>query len=106
MLVLWVLKWVESQLPQNRQATLWVIAGDTGVAEEELRRMAALSGCEIFSDGLVRDNEHKRQELSCEIHWRARAHQNRPPEFLDQLAQLPGVIKLKWSPLGAPATTG
>jgi putative Mg2+ transporter-C (MgtC) family protein len=106
MLVLWVLKWVESQLPQDRQATLWVIAGDTGVAEEELRRMAALSGCEIFSVGLVRDNEHKRQELSCEIHWRASAHQNRPPEFLDQLAQLPGVIKLKWSPLGAPATTG
>jgi putative Mg2+ transporter-C (MgtC) family protein len=104
--VLRVLKWAEARLPQDRQATLCVSTGTDGIAQEELRKIVVLAGFEVVSVALTRDNEQKRQELSCEVHWSARAHESRPPEFLDQIARLPGVVRFKWSPLGAPPKIG
>lgn len=106
MCTLWALKWIEVRLPQDRHATLCVIAATSGLTEDELRRLIDLAGLQIVTMGLVHDHEQERQELNCEVHWKSRGLDTSPPAFLDQVARLPGVIKLRWSPLGAPATTG
>jgi putative Mg2+ transporter-C (MgtC) family protein len=105
LIVLWALKWVEARLPQDHQATLCLIAGENGLAAEELRQIVAQSGFQVASIGVSRDQEHQRREFSCEVRWRDHAPDDCPPQFLEQLARSPGVIKLKWTPLGVPLTT-
>jgi putative Mg2+ transporter-C (MgtC) family protein len=104
--VLWVLKLVEAQIRHDRQALLCVVAGDQSILEAELRKVVASAGFRIASVGFSQDHQEQRQELVCEVHWKARAEESQIPDFLEQLGRLPGVIKLKWSPLGAPATPG
>ncbi len=104
MLVLWVLKWAEAQLPQDHQATLCLIAAEDGPAAEDVRQIVGQGGYEVASIGITRDHEHQRREFSCEVRWRHHASDDRPPKFVEQLARSPGVIKLKWTPLGVPLT--
>jgi putative Mg2+ transporter-C (MgtC) family protein len=106
LVVLWGLKRVEARLPQDHQATLCLIAAENGPAAEELRQIVSQSGFQIASIGVSRDQEHQRHEFSCEVRWRDRTTESRPPQFLEQLARSPGVIKLKWTPLGAPLAPG
>src|SRR5579885_724104 len=51
MLVLWVLKWAEAQLPQDHQATLCLIAAEDGPAAEDVRQIVGQGGYEVASIG-------------------------------------------------------
>jgi putative Mg2+ transporter-C (MgtC) family protein len=105
MFVLWALRWVEVALPQDREATLSVVAGPEGCTESQLREMLTRADFKITSVGLKQDHELNRCEVSCEVRWKTRGPEDRSPEFLEQLARLPGVIKLTWTPIGTPAKT-
>jgi putative Mg2+ transporter-C (MgtC) family protein len=106
LVVLWALKWLETQLPQDRQGTLVLTIGRGGVENEEVRNRLRLAQFQIVSFGIVHDNVEQMRELTCELRWRFQLDDGREPAALEELARLPGVSMLKWKPEGAPAGLG
>jgi putative Mg2+ transporter-C (MgtC) family protein len=104
--VLWGLRWIEMQIPQDRQAMLVLTIGPGGVTDDDVRKKIRLADYRIVSLGMTRDNVEQRRELVCELRWRARSDDTQEPAFLDELARLPGVSRMKWSPEDAPAGLG
>jgi putative Mg2+ transporter-C (MgtC) family protein len=106
LVVLWGLNSFESRLPQDRQATLALTIGADGIGNEEVRSRIRLANFQIVSLGVTHNNVEQCRELSCEVRWRERTHEAREPPLLDELARLPGVSMLKWSPQDAAAGLG
>jgi putative Mg2+ transporter-C (MgtC) family protein len=101
MAVLWGLRWIEMQIPQDRQATLCLTIGAGGLTDDEIRQTIRLAGFQIVSLGLTRDKVEQHRELRCELRWRAHSDDTQEPSLLDELSRLPGVSRLKWCPEGA-----
>lgn len=106
LVVLWGLKRIEALLPQDRQGTLVLTIGPGGIADEDVRKRIILGGFQIVSLGVSHDNVEQRRELSCELRWQERGDKTSEPAFVDELARLPGVCKLNWSPMSAPGGLG
>jgi putative Mg2+ transporter-C (MgtC) family protein len=101
--VLWGLKLVEQRIPQNHQADLLVTIGLDGPTEEDVRHRILAAGFRFRAIGMMYDALTERRELLCDVSWRGLPGENQPPAFLKEIAALPGVSGLKWTPQGMPA---
>jgi putative Mg2+ transporter-C (MgtC) family protein len=100
MIVLSGLKWLEVWFPQDRQGTLNLTTGPNGPTDDEVFRMIRSAGFQILSVGIIVDAFEKRRERICELRWRATSTETGEPAFLTALEQLPGVLRMRWSPQG------
>jgi putative Mg2+ transporter-C (MgtC) family protein len=100
--VLWGLKRFEAILPQDRYGSLIVTLDGRDVADGRIREMISQPGIQITSFGIMQDNADQRREIACELHWQEHWDKPREPVFVDELARLPGVARLKWTPVSAP----
>jgi putative Mg2+ transporter-C (MgtC) family protein len=101
--VLWVLKWFEQQLRQDRHATLVLRTLDGDPSEQEIRARVAASGYRIASWSVTHMSGRNwlRRTIRCQIWWRGRESETNLPAFVNELAQHPGVAKLSWAPVTA-----
>jgi putative Mg2+ transporter-C (MgtC) family protein len=99
-IVLWVLKRVETSIPRDRQGTLVLTMRADGQPEDEVRRMIIASRYHVIASGIVYDRVGNSRELTCELGWRASATDSQEPAFLKLLEQLSEVTKLTWNPQG------
>jgi putative Mg2+ transporter-C (MgtC) family protein len=100
LVVLWGLKWVELQLPYQREGMLTLTLGANGAREEDIRKSILRAGFQIVSLGVTHDVGTKRCVLRCELRWRTRAGLGIEPALIDELTQLSGVARLQWRPQG------
>jgi putative Mg2+ transporter-C (MgtC) family protein len=97
---LWTLKPLESLLPRDRRATLFVSLTTDAIPDEQIRTAIHGAGYAIASWGVVYANERqaRRRTLRCEIRWRGKHLECHPPPFLEGLALRPEVRRLRWVP--------
>jgi putative Mg2+ transporter-C (MgtC) family protein len=106
LIVLWGLQWFERQLPQDRHATLIVTLGPDRPTEQEVRERIQVAGLRIVAQGISYEAAGGCRELSCQVRWRSRSDEPPHPAFLTDLARVPGVSRLRWTPQGLPAGLG
>jgi putative Mg2+ transporter-C (MgtC) family protein len=100
LLALWVLRWVEHVCKQEHTGTLTVTSGAESPTEDYLNSTLAAAGYKIDA-WAVEYLEHAQQRtVHCEVTWRARHSESRPPSFLKELAQHSRVLEVHWKPVG------
>jgi putative Mg2+ transporter-C (MgtC) family protein len=99
-LILWGLKWFEQKLSHDRHGMLVLRLSKTGPDEAEIRSAIAAAGYWVGSWGLThrRQDDQRDDTVRCEVWWHGRDSDTRPPTFVDQLTERPGVRMLRWNP--------
>lgn len=100
--VLWYLKWFEEQLRRTQRAELIVIARRGAWSESELRSLLASGGIKIKTMGITSEAEPEVQTFDCQVHWKAVKTDAESPPVLDEINGRPGLISVRWKPVGAP----
>ncbi len=95
--VLWGLEWLEARLKQQRKAELTVLIDERGPSSEQIAEAIRAEGRKVSLLAL-RYTEGEKQ-LQYEVHWVSLPHRTRPPDYLAQLADSPGVKKVDWRPI-------
>jgi putative Mg2+ transporter-C (MgtC) family protein len=93
---LWVLKWVEGSLRQERHACLAIELDANGPGEAEIRHQLGDAGLLIVKCDVSVDALSKRRTLDFEIREFRRTTDIQPPSLIDELARAPGIVKLQW----------
>jgi putative Mg2+ transporter-C (MgtC) family protein len=99
MAVLWGLAPLENRLARDRSGTLLVkVSGPTQTADSilPLLRTAGyqIDGCDVT---VKQDGELSAHSLRYRLHWRSGPNDSANPVFLERLARMAGVRKVKWS---------
>ncbi|HZM01655.1 MAG TPA: MgtC/SapB family protein [Candidatus Saccharimonadales bacterium] len=100
MATLWLLKWVEHNCAHQRSATLVITAGAESPTEDELEATVKAAGFHIDYWAVAYLEHAQQRTFRCEVKWRGRHSDARPPAFVKELAQHPRVMDLHWKPLG------
>jgi putative Mg2+ transporter-C (MgtC) family protein len=90
--------WLESVLPQDRQAALTLTTAPDVPTPDDIEAMLHGQGYRIAGWRVAYLREPPRRQLRCEVQWRGRAGEVRPPGFLDGLQRRTDVIELEWRP--------
>jgi putative Mg2+ transporter-C (MgtC) family protein len=93
------LKWIDKRRKQDRHATLLVAVGEGGPTESDIAENLKQAGFAIGPWTFSSTKATGESELRAEVHWRAYAHDIRPPKFLRTLLDLPGVSRVEWKVL-------
>ena len=100
MLVLTTLKHVEAWIPRDRKGTLVLTATFDGPAEEVVFQRMHDGGFTVSSSAVRYEMTEKRWTLVCEVRWPSRSKDPLHPPVIKQLAELPEVLSLEWTPEG------
>jgi hypothetical protein len=98
MIVLAGLKEIEKRCKEERRATLTLVAAGDGPSEKELAASLESRGFKIASFSVLYAEGLRNRELTCEVRWNGRPKDTLPPQFVHELAQRPGVLRLAWRP--------
>jgi putative Mg2+ transporter-C (MgtC) family protein len=90
--------WLESVLPQDRQAALTLTTAPDVPTRDDIEAMLRGQGYRIAGWRVTYLRDPPRRQLRCEVQWRARPGEVRPPDFLDGLQRRTDVIELEWRP--------
>jgi len=98
LLVLWAMKRLEPLIRQERHATLSVSLNAAGPTDDDIPAMLSRAGFQIRSWDVVsnRSDAAPLRKVRCEVSWRGRRDDILSPPIVEQIAQLPGVTRLRW----------
>lgn len=96
--IVWPLRLLEWRLPQDRRATLELVAEAGGPGEAEIREVLDAARLRIAAMGLTYAPAEQRTTFRCDVRWRDRRGPSETPECLNRLARLPGLVRLEWRP--------
>jgi putative Mg2+ transporter-C (MgtC) family protein len=96
LLAVWVLKWVEGRLRQEKRARLAIELDSAGPGETEVRRLLCDAGLSIVEAQVILDCAMGRRKLVFEVREFRLASNTATPAFVGELASTPGVVKLHW----------
>jgi putative Mg2+ transporter-C (MgtC) family protein len=94
---LWLLKWAEGSLRQERYAHLVVEFEAGGPSEAEIRRRLRDADLPIVKYDVSVDALRKNRKLDFEVREFRRTTDIQPPSLVEELAREPGIVKLQWS---------
>lgn len=103
-LVLTAFRIVEKRIEQYQPATLIVVAADSAIAPANLRARLEAARFRVKSLSIDRSLADQRQTLRCEVRWPTPRGASYAPDVLDELQNLPGVIRVAWRAVGTRAT--
>jgi putative Mg2+ transporter-C (MgtC) family protein len=96
MVVLSVMKRIETFFPREQRASLTLMTGQDSFSEGELRSTLEADGRKITSWAVTYFNSAGVRKLNCELLWRPERSGKDSPPFIEQLARRPGVEELEW----------
>ena len=96
--VLWILRWVELQLPQTHHGSLVLVRGKNGPTEEELRDHLRKEGYKLSSCAKFYTEHAQVLELRCQVSWASGKGEVVQPAFIEVFAHHPEVLRLEWTP--------
>jgi putative Mg2+ transporter-C (MgtC) family protein len=95
--LLWALEWADANIRRRFRSGLMVCADPSRLAEGELRERLRASGQRVVAWAVTYRDSGYVARLEIEWHGRS-ADRARPPAFVGELAALPGVRELDWTP--------
>jgi putative Mg2+ transporter-C (MgtC) family protein len=98
LVVLWLLKPVETSWKQERQANLTVVVGNHGPSEQDVTKTVVAAGYEVSSLSVVHEIGAAVREMRYEVKWRNRIGEIQPPAFVNELATQANTLKVAWQP--------
>jgi putative Mg2+ transporter-C (MgtC) family protein len=102
-LVLWSLKRFEKQLQRTERASLTVTTEREAWSETELRKVLTSAGINVKNLALTLHSAPEPMQIfECEVQWRPPRTEYRSPEVLKEIEKHPGLISLRWKPVGVP----
>jgi putative Mg2+ transporter-C (MgtC) family protein len=99
LLVLWAMKRLESVIRLERHATLRVSVNAEGPTDDDIPAMLSRAGFKIRSWDVISrrgDAAAPLRKLRCDVSWHGRRDDILSPPIVEQIAQLPGVTRLRW----------
>jgi putative Mg2+ transporter-C (MgtC) family protein len=99
LVVLSGLKRVELRMRHDRNSTLTIAIESSGPTDDEIRECVFADGFQVSSWNVAYKSSPRRQGrvVRCQLSWRGRQIDTKPPEFIAKLAGLAGVRSLRWS---------
>jgi putative Mg2+ transporter-C (MgtC) family protein len=97
---LWVLKWVEDSLRQDRYAHLSIEFDASGLSEADIRHRLAEANLSVMKCDVSIDAFRKHRTWDFEIREFRMAVDTQPPSVIEDLAHEAGVVKLEWKGSG------
>jgi putative Mg2+ transporter-C (MgtC) family protein len=99
-IVLWGLRWFEGRIHPMQMGELRLTISSNELSAEELRKRLESAKIRIKSLSITdRLSDHLRR-FECELLWPSPDGGSSTPEILNELHQLPGVMKIEWKELG------
>ena len=96
LIILWMLKWVEVLIPQERRGMLSLVAGAGGPTDEEVRAAIQSGGGECCHWNTAYGRNGNGRKISCEVRCMGRPTDPPVPPFVPALAGRPGVSSVRW----------
>jgi putative Mg2+ transporter-C (MgtC) family protein len=90
------LKWVEERWTQDRRATLTIVTGTNGPAENEIVKALNAANYKIGISSIIYGENGVVREITCLVRWRGRAHLTQSPEPIKQLAARFHFLEMDW----------
>jgi putative Mg2+ transporter-C (MgtC) family protein len=103
LIILWLLKPVESWWKQERQAELTVVTKVPGPTEMDLTKTVLAAGYKVSSLSVVYEKGASSREVRCHVKWQSKAAAVQPPAFVTDLANQENTLKVAWQPGGVDA---
>ena len=100
------MKWIETRIKRDQSGSLRLIIAADGPTEEQIRSTVSVEGFKIQAVRLTIDKEERRRELGLQLTWHARDSETGLPEFVEQLRQRVGVLRVEWEPHSLEAAQG
>jgi putative Mg2+ transporter-C (MgtC) family protein len=97
LVVLWLLKPVESGWKQEKQADLTIVASTSGPSEEEITNAVLAAGFRIASMSVTFRPSVSLREVHCMVKWREKAEEIKPPPFVTEFANRKDTVKVSWN---------
>jgi len=88
------LKWLGERLPKYRRATITVVIAPDGPPFEEVAKN--IKEADVSLRGFSVESETDRRTLVLRVLWHDRSTTPRLPPAITALANLPGVVELRW----------
>lgn len=101
LVVLWLLKRVESHIRQDRRADLTVTVEGDEPSEEEMRNSLRQAGLHVVACSMTFAEEARRRTYRWTVQWHGLPGDIPCPKIVSELARRPGVGKLRWRPENA-----
>jgi putative Mg2+ transporter-C (MgtC) family protein len=96
--VLQGMRWLDAMLPRDRQAALRLTTAPDAPSRDDIEAILRDGGYRIAAWCVAYLPEPPRRQLRCQVEWRARPGDVRPPDFIEHLRRQPEVIDLEWRP--------
>jgi putative Mg2+ transporter-C (MgtC) family protein len=98
LIILWGLKWLEEHIRQELHAMLIVVATAEGPDPQQLQSTLESAGFSIRSSDVSFLHDPRRRRMRCQVDWRGCPDDRKLPPLIAELAERPGVLKLRWQP--------
>jgi putative Mg2+ transporter-C (MgtC) family protein len=96
--VLWLLKWIEKRIAQDRRGILVLASDSKGPGDGAIREQLSTAGFRIDSCAMTYLSGRQVHRFRYELVWRGRVVDSHVPAVFEQLAKQPGVRRLRWKP--------
>jgi putative Mg2+ transporter-C (MgtC) family protein len=96
--VLWLVKWIEKRLAQDRRAVLLVSSNQQGPGDGTIREQLSAAGFRVMSCAMSYSTARQIHRFRYEVVWQGRMLDSQIPPVLERLAKEPGVRQLRWKP--------
>jgi putative Mg2+ transporter-C (MgtC) family protein len=93
---LWVLKWIESKLRQEKLTHIHIESDMSGPGEAEIRGRIEGARLTIVGSRISVDTVRHHRILVFDLLEIRHASNTRPPNFVDELAGEAGILKIQW----------
>jgi len=97
LVVLWLLKPVESWWKQDMQADLTIVGTIDGLSEEEITRAVLAAGFRVASMSVTLRPSASVREVHCRVNWQEKAWEIKPPSFVAQFASRKDTLEVSWN---------
>lgn len=91
------LKWAETIWLSEQRAKLRVVATGEGPNEGEIVERLTRTGYEAHQWTVGRSKRTGRRWMSCDLRYKAAQSERRPPAIVQELMEVPGVLRVEWS---------
>lgn len=99
-LILSSLRWAETRLDEQQRATLTLTLTEDGISEKELREILEAGQVHVRTVSVAHLLTESQKKFDCEVRWPSNKEASQNPAILNDLGQLPGLLKLEWKPVG------
>jgi putative Mg2+ transporter-C (MgtC) family protein len=99
-LILSSLRQAETRLDEQQRAILSLTLAESSISEKELRTMLKAGNVHVRTISIARRLQEHQEDFECDVRWPSHKDTTENPAVLNEVARLPGLVRLSWTPAG------